>query len=56
MGEIYRANNTTSTEADLNNALTNITEILKNNKYPEYLINFKIKQIKHRIFFLTKIK
>ena len=50
MGEIYRANNTTSTETDLNNAITKVTEILINNEYPEYLINSKIEQIKSRNF------
>ena len=50
MGEIYRANNTTSTAIDLDNALTNLTEIFLKNEYPEKLIKSKIELIKSRNF------
>jgi len=50
MGEIYRANNTTSTTKDLNNALDNLTKIFLKNEYPESLITSKIEQIKIKNF------
>ena len=50
MGEIYRANNTTSTENDLNNALLKLKETFIKNEYPEHMINSKIELIKNRNF------
>ena len=49
-GEIYRANNCTTTDSNLEMALKNLTEILLNNEYPKYLIENKIAEIKNRNF------
>ena len=49
-GEIYRANNCTSTDLNRDLALKNLTEILINTEYPRYLIENKIAEIKNRNF------
>lgn len=49
-GEIYRAKNCTSNDANLEKALDNIETIFRNNQYPNYLIKTKISEIKHRDF------
>ena len=49
-GEIYRANNCTTTDSNLEMALKNLTEIFLNNEYPKYLIENKIAEIKNRNF------
>ena len=49
-GEIYRANNCTSTDLNRDLALKNLTEIFINNEYPRYLIENKIAEIKNRNF------
>ena len=46
VGEIHRANNTCTTESDLNTALKNLTNIFSKNGYPIKLINKKINEIK----------
>ena len=49
-GEIYRAFNCTSNEANLESALENLEEIFLNNQYPKNLIKSKIAEIKDREF------
>ena len=49
-GEIYRANNCTTTDSNLEMALKNLTEFFLNNEYPKYLIENKIAEIKNRNF------
>jgi hypothetical protein len=49
-GDIYRAFNCTSNEANLESALKNLEEMFLNNQYPKNLIKSKIAEIKDREF------
>ena len=55
-GEIHRANNCTSTDGALNEALNNLETILIKNSYPKKLIKQKIQDIKERNFKPTENK
>ena len=50
VGEVYRCNNTTTTEKELNNALKDLKTIFLKNGYPENLINNKISEVKNKKF------
>ena len=50
VGEIYRCNNTTTTEKDLSHALNDLKKIFIKNGYPERMINSKISEVKSRKF------
>ena len=49
-GEIFRAKYCSSTNSDLNKALSNLKSIFIKNQYPEKLISNKISEIKNRNF------
>ena len=49
-GEIFRAKYCSSTDSDLNKALSNLKSIFIKNQYPEKLISNKISEIKNRKF------
>ena len=49
-GEVHRANNCTSSEVALNDALENLENILVKNLYPRKVVKQKMKEIKERNF------